>query len=76
MNEVKVRICGEITSVYDQTVEIDIDEYERLDMMLKSDDGRKIYKAESCIVDWLDLRDVCDYGDFDLEDFEIIENDA
>lgn len=69
---VMVRISGEETVRYSQTVQMPREEFESLSKMLDSKDRKESRKAESLIGDlWIDRNDPMDSSDFELDDFEL-----
>ena len=72
IESVMVRISGEETVRYSQTVKMSKEEFEQLSQLLDSESREERIKAESLIGDlWIDRRDPMDVSDFELEDFEI-----
>lgn len=74
--KVSVRITGQQTVQYDQIVEMDRDEYERLSEALEADTGRERRRAEENVFSlWIDTRDICDADDFELDDFILCDGE-
>lgn len=71
-DKVKVLIQCQQVVKYDQEIEMAKDKFDDLDKRLSSNDRRERERAEEEVFDYLNLREASDWGDNEIDTFEIV----